>query len=301
MNPQRPTPLLTIVIPTHNRHDMVAGAVDSALGQSLKDLEVIVVDDGSTPAVELPHNPRLRCIRVSLGLGPAAAQNAGLAVARGRWIGFLDDDDRLLPQMAEASLAAIAASDLLAPVAALSGVEVVDGQGRILERRFPPSFQRGRYFSLEPLPKGKSYVTKNTLVVERRLLVDIGGFDADLAACEWVDLLLRLNPVCSIIGIPSVTYRLSRAPGIHFSRDIGKRRRGFLQLQEKHRELLSSHRYGYADALLGEARMSFAGGAVARAIPSLASAMRLAPLHTLQVIANPGRVLGAILGLKRTG
>lgn len=301
MAPPNHAPLLTVVIPTHDRHAMIAGAVDSALRQTLQDLEVIVVDDGSVPAVELPPHPRLRCIRVSLGQGPAAARNAGLAAARGRWIGFLDDDDRLLPHMAEVSLTAIAGTDLPAPVAALSGVEVIDGEGRVLEQRLPPSFPRGRHFSLEPLPEGRSYVTKNTLVVDRGLLIDIGGFDANLAACEWIDLLLRLNPVCSIVGIPTVTYRLSRAPGVHFSRDTSKRRRGFEQLQAKHRDAFRSHRAGYADALLGEARMSVAGGAAVRAIPYVARAMRVAPLHTLGVIGSPRRILDAILGSKRTG
>lgn len=93
-------PALSIVIPTRDRPMGVRRAVESALGQSRHDLEVIVVDDGSEERVSLPAHDRLRCVRHAASAGPAGARNAGLRAARGRWIAFLDDDDRLLADMA---------------------------------------------------------------------------------------------------------------------------------------------------------------------------------------------------------
>ena len=294
-------PDLTVVIPTRDRPDKVIGAIESALGQLACDVEVIVVDDGPAVPVTIPPHRSIRCVRLDHNQGPAAARNAGLAVAKGRYITFLDDDDRLLPHMAEASLSAIATSDLAPPVAVISGVEVIDGFGQVLERRMPPTHARGEHFSLEPLPPGRSHVTKNTLVVERQSLLALGGFDTTLAACEWIDLFLRLNPECSILGIPTITYQLTRDSGRHFSRDTRKRERGFRQIEAKHRRLLASHPSGHADALLGEARMALATGSFAMAARSVARAVWVAPRHTAGAIASPTRWARSLWNLRNSG
>lgn len=282
---------LSVVIPTRNRPHTLEGAVASALGQWRPSVEVVVVDDNSEPAVELPARPRLRCLRLDRQSGVAAARNAGLAVARGRWVTFLDDDDALLPGMAGVCLAALAAAEAPPPVAAIAGVEVVDEDGHLLECRRPPTYGKGAHFSLEPLPEGCSHVVKNTLVAERRLLLSLGGFDAGLAACEWIDLFLRLNPVCSIVGIPEVTYRLTRGSARGFSRNLQAREAGFAQLEAKHAKLFAAHPEGHADALLGEARMALAGGSWHRAVRFVGRAFAVAPRHTARIAFNPTRAL----------
>lgn len=295
------SPDLTVVIATRDRPDAVLGAVDSALSQPGREVEVVVVDDSSNCPPTFASQRPVRLIRLDPRQGPAAARNAGLGVARGRWITFLDDDDRLLPVMADASLSAIAAADLPAPVAVISGIEVVDGSGRILEHRRPPTHARGGHFSLEPLLPGHSYVTKNTLVVERQLLLSLGGFDSTLAACEWVDLFLRLNPVCSILGIPTITYRLTRDSGPHFSRDVRQREQGFRQLVAKHGDLFAAHPAGHADAMLGEARMALAAGSVATAIRYVARAFRIAPRHTAATVTTSSGWIRALGRLRASG
>ena len=173
--------------------------------------------------------------------------------------------------------------------------------GSILERRVPPTSFRGQHFSLEPLPAGQSYVTKNTLVVERQLMLSLGGFDASLAACEWIDLFLRLNPVCSLLGLSTITYQLTRDSGYHFSRDTQKRHRGFRLLVDKHRELFIAYPEGYANALLGEARMALASGALTTAMRDMAEAAWIAPRHTILALANPRRAIRAIRDLRKSG
>ncbi|MCX7595406.1 MAG: glycosyltransferase, partial [Fischerella sp.] len=93
-------PLLSIIIPTHNRPHLVGRAVKSALEQTVEDFEVIVVDDGSTQPPELPSDRRLRLLRHEQSRGGAAARNTGTEAACGRWVTYLDDDDLLLPHMA---------------------------------------------------------------------------------------------------------------------------------------------------------------------------------------------------------
>jgi len=284
------SPRLSVVIPTRNRHDEIGGAVESALAQTMPDVEVIVVDDASSPSVELPQRQRLRVVRLEEWGGMSAARNAGAAAAAGHWITFLDDDNTLVPEMAERSLAALEESSLPPPVAVVSAIEMVGEGGRVLDRRVPATHPRGDHFSLEPTPGHLSHMTKQTLVVERDLFLSVGGFDPTFPSREMSDLCFRLNPVCSIQGIPAVTQRVTRTAGPRGSRDRVVLESGFRRMVEKHRDLLEAHPAGYADALLGHVRMSLVAGPRRAVIPALLRALRVAPAHTLRVVLNPRRV-----------
>lgn len=291
---------LSVVVPAKDRPGTVGRAVEAALAQTVRDLEVIVVDDGSSPPLELAPRERLRVIRRERSGGPSAARNAGLAAARGRFVTFIDDDNRHLPHFAEASLRAIAESALPAPVAALSGIEIVRG-GRVVETRLPPTHPRGEHFSLEQPPPGRSHMTKGTLVVETEVLRSIGGFDESLRSREQADLFYRLNPVCSIVGIDTVAYRVDRDPGERLSRDPAALVDGVERLIEKHRPLMEDHPRGYADLLLGHARMSIVAGPRRAVVPSIARAFRIAPRHTAGVLLDPRRMGRAAVTLRTSG
>lgn len=89
-------PLISVIIPTYNRRGLILRAVDSALSQTEKDIEVIIVDDGSTDGTaELfreGQDPRVHYLPMP-HRGACAARNAGLEAARGQYIAFLDSDD----------------------------------------------------------------------------------------------------------------------------------------------------------------------------------------------------------------
>lgn len=97
-------PLVSVIIPTYNRAEYLAGAIQSALDQTLQDLEIIVVDDGSTddtPVMLERYRHRIRAIyQDHCGL-IAAVRNRGIREATGAYIAFLDSDDLWLPDTLE--------------------------------------------------------------------------------------------------------------------------------------------------------------------------------------------------------
>lgn len=100
-------PVLSVIIPAYNVQDYIVQAIQSALGQTLRELEVIVTDDGSTDStrecVASVRDSRLKLlVQENAGLG--AARNAGIRIARGKYIGFLDADDVWYPEKAETHL-----------------------------------------------------------------------------------------------------------------------------------------------------------------------------------------------------
>lgn len=136
-------PTASIVIPVHDGEEFIIRAVESALAQTVEDIEVIVVDDASadrTPdlvAAASRRDARVKPILLRRNLGPSTARNRGLAAARGDWVAILDADDWFLPwrlaaliARAEAAEADMISDDLLlhdeeagAPVGPMFGAE----------------------------------------------------------------------------------------------------------------------------------------------------------------------------------
>ncbi len=100
-------PEFSVVVPTHGRAHLLPLALESLRHQTITDFEVVVVDDGGTGSVELPHDSRFRVVARREQGGAAAARNTGIAAARGRYLTFLDDDDEFTPRRLELARAGL--------------------------------------------------------------------------------------------------------------------------------------------------------------------------------------------------
>ena len=281
-------PLLSIIIPTYNRPHLLLDAVRSALAQTMEDLEIIVVDDGSPEPVKLSEYPRLKLVRLDKNSGGAVARNVGAKEARGRYISYLDDDDQLLPHMAQVSLEALASTTLPKPVAVLSGIEVIGKNGRVIQKRIPPTLLRGSHFCLEKIEPGQSFHTKQTMVVEREVLLSIGGFDETFTSRIHTELFLRLNPVCSLLGLPIVTYRLYKH-GQQVSSNPSLRQTNFDCLLCKHKPLFEAHPKMFANFIFDHGMKLYQLGQIPAALKSVSWAMSIDPLHTFARMTSLGR------------
>jgi glycosyltransferase involved in cell wall biosynthesis len=204
-------PLVSAVIPTRNRSEMVCRAVRCALSQTYLNLEVVVVIDGPDPAtmeaLEALSEPRLRIVALSENVGGSEARNHGVRNARGEWIAFLDDDDEWLPEKIEKQLAAAATmSEPLSFVAC----QFVD-RDRYGQRVFPMVNQNSdapfsEYLLCRPgLFRGSGYVQTSTWLVSRKL-ADKCAFTPRLKRNQDLDWMLRA------MSIPDAHFRLVGEP-----------------------------------------------------------------------------------------
>ncbi len=212
---RRAEPLVSVIIPCYNQAHHLRGAVESALGQTYKQVEVIVVNDGATDAtaeVAARFGDRIRYLEQE-NAGLAAARNAGLRHATGELVNFLDADDSLFPTALEHHVRAAAGH----PEAAVfyGGVRRVDEEGNLLSEVPPAPLPRDVFhqlLALNPLPC-------HSVVVRRSVLDPAGPFDPDLKACEDWDLWLRLaGQGCRFVPVPEARVVYRRYPG-SMSRD----------------------------------------------------------------------------------
>jgi len=180
---------VSVVIPTYERCDVVTRAVESVLRQDLDDLEVIVVDDGSTDPTERVLSPieddRLSYVR-STHLGAAAARNIGARRAQARWLTFLDSDDTVTTDWLSSMLADTSRSGTA--LVSCGYAERADGRGEVRRQRLP------RPASPAIGPITELIATGGTYLVLRDLFFEVGGFDPEQPAAQHRELALRLGP-----------------------------------------------------------------------------------------------------------
>jgi MoaA/NifB/PqqE/SkfB family radical SAM enzyme len=181
---------VSIITPAFNAADTIADTLESLLRQTAPDWEAIVVDDGSTDSTAeivagyAGRDGRIRMLRQP-NSGESGARNAGLALARGAWVLFLDADDWIAPTCLETLRRALAADRTLDAVHCLSARVTRDGT-LVTDQYLPPE---GDMFST--LAERVAFPIHACLV--RRALVDtVGRFDTSLKMCPDWDLWQRV-------------------------------------------------------------------------------------------------------------
>lgn len=223
--------LVSVVIPTHNRKECLQRAVESALSQTVKDLEIVVVDDCSpVPAAEILKDivdPRLIVVRHEANKGVSEARNTGIQKARGEWIALLDDDDIWLPQKIEKQLALMqergaeaSTTDSydLATKTALHYSDVVRRKG--LARSIVH-------------PEGSGF--GSAFMARKSVFENVGPLDSSLKSAEDWDWLLRLYiSGAKFAVVPEILMHYAGSHVIHMMDDTGFIRR----VADKNREAL---------------------------------------------------------------
>lgn len=197
-------PTVSAVVPTHNRAGRVGGAVESVLDQTYDDLEVVVVDDGSTDdtrdvlATYAAHD-RVRVLHAETNRGISAARNRGIEAARGEYVCALDDDDRWHPRKVERQVEAMARLDDRY-CGCYTGGRILDPDGELVR-----TVQRGAAGDLYPEILAENVVVPHSSHLVRRDCLDaVGGYDTAFPrAVDW-DLAIRLAREYRIAYLPEL-------------------------------------------------------------------------------------------------
>ncbi len=201
-------PTVSVIIPTHNRAELVGRAISSVLAQSRPAEEVLVVDDGSTDATAERVAGRFPGVRYQAiaHRGVSGARNVGIRDAGGDWLAFLDSDDEWLPAKLEEQLAAL---DAEPEVRICHTDEIWIRNGRRVNPRRCHA-KHGGFIFRHCLPR--CAISPSSVVVHRSVFARVGFFDESLPACEDYDLWLR---ICAIFPVLYLDRRLVVKYGGH--------------------------------------------------------------------------------------
>ena len=211
-------PVFSVILPTFNRARVLSDALDSIFIQGVPDVQVIVVDDGSTDdteAVVAAYGFGIKYVRQENG-GTAAARNTGLNLATGRFISFLDSDDVWLPGKMKAELSIFDSNS--------SAEAVISDSERWLENELVcrswfgeqglvvPGHKPTQLASTPPLWTKRKIFATCCLTMKRSALERLGNppFDTSFETHQCWDFAIRMIHSCNVIVLPDRTAMVRR-------------------------------------------------------------------------------------------
>lgn len=246
-------PLVSVIIPTHNRAELIGRAIRSVLDQTHRNIELIVVDDSSKDDTERIvsgiDDSRVTYVRSDEHIGAAAARNMGIDIARGTFIAFQDDDDEWLPDKLAKQVDCFNSGPPNLGLVYTGIIAIQDG----IEHEVTKN-SRGMIY--ESQLKEDQILNTATWLVRSKCFNDsrVGRFDEALPARQDYDMSLRLSRYYLIDCCDECLVRINRDTESCISKDIEKRVAGHLMVLAKinrdcdmtwlrRRRLNSSHYY----------------------------------------------------------
>lgn len=255
-------PLVSVVIPTYNRNDHLAGAIQSVAEQTYDNVELVVVDDGSpTPVTEgLDDVPSAQLssvtfIRHEENSGANVARNSGIRVATGEYVAFLDDDDRWHESKVERQVETFLEAGPEVGVV-YTGTRTDGERG---ETRFTPAAEGD---VLKDLLTGEAFGQFSSVMVRADVIDDAGLPDERFPAWQDREWFFRLAKHCHFEPVEdTLTYRHGLPDSI--TRNFEEKRDvAYPLFVEKHYSYAREHGLYYARCFLASLRMNLAWSAV---------------------------------------
>jgi glycosyltransferase involved in cell wall biosynthesis len=210
MNQLPQNPLVSVIIPCLNRETLVGQAIESALGQTHQNVEIIVVNDGSTDGTEkvvqsYTDNGKVRYFKHEVNKGIPAARNTGIRNSLGDYVAFLDSDDMWLPNKVEVQLRAFSQDAASRVGMVWTDAYFVDelGNTRTREVVLPHDFSFLANEKVLKLLFMRNFVIGGTSMVRRSCFDKVGLLDEELrGGTDDYDLWLRLAPHFKFVYVP---------------------------------------------------------------------------------------------------
>ena len=231
-------PLVSVILPTHNRADVLGRAINSVLNQTEKNIELIVVDDASTDGTSLILNQfanidfRIKLLRNEESLGGGGARNVGIAASTGEWIAFLDDDDTWMVNKLRLQLDKLSTDS--SAVACSCSYESYSAFGIKKLVTTPNDISLQQLFRLNYLGGA------SMCIASRSVLLSIGGFDTQIKSGQDWDLWVRLRQKGPIVVVSEPLIKYYNHNGMRISNNMKSQYLGARRFYFKHRDAMSS-------------------------------------------------------------
>ena len=236
---------VSVIIPTHNRPELLKKAVSSVLNQTYKNLEIIVIDDGlekrAEEVINSFHDTQLKYIQHLEEKGGSAARNLGIKNATGYFIAFLDDDDEWVPEKLAIQMAQFESTPREVGFC-FSAVENIYSDRKYITT-VPSGI--GDYHKLA-LSYFKSMLTV-TLIVKKYVFEEIGMFDEQFPSHQEADLMIRVTKKFKGLGIDQPLVRVSMGGHQQVGSSLERRILGREMLLEKHSDEYKKNKKLLAD------------------------------------------------------
>lgn len=269
-------PRVSVVILTCNRATMFGRALDSALAQTERDIEVVVIDDGSSDdaaerAVRDRRDARIRYVKLPTHRGVSAARNAGVLAATSQYIAFLDDDDEWLREKLERQLEMIESADQVVGAVYTAKFTVDEATGRITTTRIVRGFRAG----------DGNTMTTSSILLKRECLSYAGEFDEKFEAGEDYDMWIRVarRYRFAYIDVPLVKYYVHSG---NVSKDYAKKIRAIRAMLEKHWSLFAQNGPDLSRQFIQLGVFYYHYGNLGQAVRAFGKAVRACP-HDLHI------------------
>lgn len=191
---------ISTIIPTYNHAQYLPESIESALGQTLRPSEVIVVDDGSTDNTrEVVGRYPVQYVYLNRG-GLSAARNLGIRTATGDWIAPLDADDYWLPEKLEVQAAAIQDAGFC-----YCATTMFYPDGHTEPRAYYDAGQ------VKSILRRRNCIDPSAVLIRKDLVLQVGGFNERMPAAEDWEMWLKLARVCEFASVPQrlLMYRVT--------------------------------------------------------------------------------------------
>jgi glycosyltransferase involved in cell wall biosynthesis len=292
---------LSVVVPSYNTAPFIAQTIRSVLEQTVTDLELIVVDDGSSDEsvaiIDAIRDPRVTCVQQS-NRGLAGARNTGILLSRAETIGFCDADDVWYPHKAERHLALMEANPQLGLTFSFSEYLAEDGTptGQLL-------LTRCRQPTMRDLILRNHIGNGSTPIVRKDVFRRAGLFDETLGSCEDYEMWVR-SAACTSLGLgllPEVLTGYRVRPG-SMTTSYDSFLQGHRLALERFRTYVPgfTHRdaaRSYAECLRIASRKAFSNGQVTLSRRLFLAAVRYAPLLPVRDARAFGMLMLHLLAL----
>ncbi|MCC4831104.1 glycosyltransferase family 2 protein [Shewanella sp. 10N.7] len=231
--------IVSVIIPTYNRVDLLKKALDSVLNQNYQHIEVVIVDDASTDNTlnfcNSLDDVRISYHRFDSSKGGNYARNFGVQKSRGSIIAFLDDDDEWLPLKLTEQLRILQIQSQVGLV--YTGASVVN-------------LEHDLKYNIVPKERGdlsRSILTYNhigttsSVMMRRSIFEEAGMFDIEMPQLQDYDLWIRVCQICNIefIDRPLINYYV-HTNGTQITTSVDKNKQSIEMIDKKYADLIST-------------------------------------------------------------